>query len=164
VLQALLRERVSIRDLAPVLEAMADTAAVSKELEVVVERVRQRLARSLTKQHLESDGHLYCFTLHPGVEQAIVDSVQRTDAGIQLALEPTLRQQLLEAVRRQAERMVAAGHQPLALCAPRVRGALRTLAQEAVPTLVVLSYSEVVPGVPVEALGMLTKNHEDSTV
>jgi flagellar biosynthesis protein FlhA len=164
VLQRLLSERVSIRDLATVLEALADAAAITKELEPLTERVRQRLARSLTKQHEESDGRLYCFTLHPGIEQAIVDSIQRLDSGMHLALDPTVRQQLVEAIRRQAELMVAAGHQPLALCAPRARWALRLLAQDAVPTLVALSYVEVTPGTTVEALGMVARNHEDSAL
>jgi flagellar biosynthesis protein FlhA len=164
VLQRLLSERVSIRDLMAVLEALADTAVVTKELDQLTERVRCRLARSLTKQHVESDGRLYCFTLHPVVEQTIVDGVQRTDTGMQLAIETTLRQQLLEGIRRQAELMVAGGHQPLALCAPRVRPALRLLAQEAAPTLVALSYAEVNPGTAVEALGMVARNHEDPAV
>ena len=164
VLQRLLSERVSIRDLATVLEALADAAAITKELEPLTERVRQRLARGLTKQHVESDGRLYCFTLHPGVEQAIVDGIQRLDSGTHLALDPTVRQQLLEAIRRQAELMVAAGHQPLALCAPRVRSALRLLAEDAVPTLVALSYAEVTPGTAVEAMGMVSRTHEDSAL
>src|SRR5439155_15310571 len=75
VLQLLLRERVSVRDLAAVLEAMADAAPTSKEVELIAERVRQRLARGLTKQHLENDGRLYCFTLHPTVEQVLVDGI-----------------------------------------------------------------------------------------
>jgi flagellar biosynthesis protein FlhA len=118
----------------------------------------------LTKQHAEKDGRLFCFTLHPLVEQAVADSIQRAETGMHLAVDPTLRQQLVEAIRRQAELMVAAGHQPLALCAPRVRPALRLLAQDAVPTLVALSYSEVTPGTAVEALGMVTRNHEDTAI
>jgi flagellar biosynthesis protein FlhA len=164
VLQLLLRERVSVRDLTTTLEAMADAASVSKEVELIAERVRQRLSRSLTKQHRESDGRIYCFTLHPTAEQVLADGIQRTETGTQLAIEPTVRQQLIDGVRRQAERMVAAGHQPIALCAPRVRWALRQLAEEAVPTLVVLSYPEIAAGVEVEAVGMVTRNHEDTAL
>jgi flagellar biosynthesis protein FlhA len=164
VLQLLLRERVSIRDLATILEAAADSVALTRDPEQLAEFVRQRLARSLTRQYLEGDGRLYCFTIHPTLEQQIVDSIQRTEAGMHLALEFSAQQQLAELFRRQAERMVAAGHQPLALCAPRVRAAIRQLCQSSVPTLVALSYHEVTPGVAVEALGMVTREHEDSAV
>jgi flagellar biosynthesis protein FlhA len=164
VLQLLLRERVSIRDLATILEALADAAALTRDPEQLTEFVRQKLARSLTRQYLEPDGRLYCFTLHPTVEQALVESMQRTESGMHLAIEMTTQQQLLETFRRQAERMVGAGHQPLALCAPRVRPAVRQLCQSAIPTLVALSYNEVTPGVAVEALGMVNRNHEDSAV
>jgi flagellar biosynthesis protein FlhA len=170
VLQILLKERVSIRDLTTVLEALADAAALTRDPEPLAEFVRQRLARSLTKQHAETGAHgvgggcLYCFTLHPTVEQALVDNLRRTDAGVQLALDTTTQQKLIEAIRREAERLVAAGHQPLVLCAPRVRPAFRQLAERAVPTLVALSYAEVTPGVAVEALGMVTWNDENPTL
>jgi flagellar biosynthesis protein FlhA len=164
VLQLLLRERVSIRDLGTVLESLADAAALTRDPEQLAEFVRQRLARGLTHQHLDGSGRLYCFTLDPGVEQRIAESIQRTEAGLQLALDLDTRQRLLGAIRREAERMVAAGYQPLLLCAPRVRAAVRQLAQGAVPTLVALSYNEVTPGIAVEAVGMVTGNDEDSTL
>jgi flagellar biosynthesis protein FlhA len=164
VLQLLLEERVTIRDLATILEAIADSVGLTRDPGQLAEFVRQRLARSLTRQYLEGDGRLYCFTIHPTVEQQLVDSIQRTDAGMHLAIEFSAQQQLVELFRRQAERMVAAGHQPLALCGPRVRAAVRQLCQSSVPTLVALSYHEVTPGVAVEALGIVTREHEDSAV
>lgn len=164
VLQLLLKERVSIRDLATVLEAVADTAGLTREPEILTEFVRQRLARSLTKQYLEADGRLYCITLHPAVEQTIADGIQRTETGAQLLLESATQQRLIAAIRRLSEGMVAAGHQPLVLCAPRVRAAVRQLTQSAVPTLVALSFAEVTPGIAVESLGMVTGSDEDPTV
>jgi flagellar biosynthesis protein FlhA len=89
------------------------------------------------------------------VEQMVVDSVRRTEAGSMVAMEPASQQKLQEAIRVQAERLVAAGHQPLALCAPRARAAFRQIAERGIPTIVVLSYAEVAPGVEVEALGMV---------
>jgi flagellar biosynthesis protein FlhA len=156
VLQLLLKERVSIRDLSTILEALSDAAGATREAEPLTEYVRQRLARSLTRQYVEGDGRLYCFTLHPVVEQTLMDNLRRTDAGVQLALEMTTQQKLVEATRRQAEQMVAKGHQPLALCAPRVRTALRQLIERSIPTLVALSYAEIAAGVGVESLGMVT--------
>jgi flagellar biosynthesis protein FlhA len=176
VLQSLLKERVSIRDLPHVLEALADAATVSRDVDQVTEHARQKLARALTRQHVAADGRLYCFTLHPTVEQVVLGSLRRVEGNLPAAagqpaggqalpvLDAATHQRLIEAVRRQAERMVASGWQPLVLCAPRARSAFRQLVERAVPTLVALSYGEVTPGTAVEAVGMVSWNDEDSAV
>jgi flagellar biosynthesis protein FlhA len=171
VLQALLRERVSIRDLTTILEAIADAAPTSTDPELITEYVRQRLARALTKQHLDADGTLYCFTMHPSLETLLAESLRRPEGGAttggagRIVLEAGVQQKLLDAIRQQAERMMAAGRQPLVLCASRVRRPLQALLERAMPTLAVLAFGEVVPGVPVESLGMVTwSNDEDPTV
>lgn len=156
VLQALLRERVTIRDLVAILEALADAAPTTQEVEPLTEYVRGRLARTLTRQYTESDGRLYCFTLHPTVEQTISEGLRRTEAGPQLVLDPPVMQSLTEGVRGQVERIIAAGHHPLLLCAPRVRPAARLLAERVMPTITVLSYGEISPGVAVESTGMVS--------
>jgi flagellar biosynthesis protein FlhA len=188
-LQSLLAERVCIRDLVTILEALADGAQLTTDPEFLTEGVRARLARTLTQQYAErlpvaadrppSDGsrpsasrlpatdaesrgdagdggRLYCFTVHPTMEQTIVDSLRRTDQGTQLVLDPTIHQRIVDGVRRESERMVSLGHQPLVLCAPRIRPVLRQLVERAVPTLVALSYVEVAPGVAVESVGMVS--------
>src|SRR5262249_12572531 len=71
VSQLLLSERVSIRDLTAILEASADASAGTRDPEIIVEHVRQRLGRQLTKQHVEADGKLYCFVMHPSLEQTV---------------------------------------------------------------------------------------------
>jgi len=176
-LQLLLAERVSIRDLVTILEALADGAQLTTDPEYLTEGVRARLARTLTQQYAEqapasgsqlpaaraagrdltpAGPRLVCFTVHPTVEQTIVDHLRRTDQGTQLVLDPTIHQRIVDGVRREAERMVGAGHQPLVLCAPRIRPALRQLVERAVPTLAALSYVEVAPGVTVESVGMVS--------
>jgi flagellar biosynthesis protein FlhA len=113
---------------------------------------------------VDASGRLYCFTLHPQVEQTLVDHVRKTEVGPQIALDGKLQQKLLESVKRIAERMVGDGRQPLALCAPRVRLVFHQLASRAVPSLVSLAYGEVSPGTPVESVGMVTWNDEDQAV
>ena len=164
VLQILLRDRVSIRDLTTILEALSDAAASTRDPELLAEHVRFRLARQLTHQYVEADGHLYCITLHPTVEQTLMENLRRNDVGTQITLDPTTQQRLGTAIRRQAERMAAAGHLPLLMCAPRLRSAIRPLIERSVPTLIVLSYAEITSGVAVESLGMVMWNDENPTV
>ena len=164
VLQILLRDRVSIRDLATILEALTDAATSTRDPEVLAEHVRFRLARQLTHQYVEADGRLYCMTLHPSVEQILMDNFRRSDVGTQITLDPATQERLGIAIRRQAERMAAAGHVPLLMCAPRLRSAIRPLIERSVPTLIVLSYAEITSGVAVESLGMVIWNDENSSV
>lgn len=164
VLQVLLRDRVSIRDLTTILEALTDAASLTRDPEVLADQVRARLARQLTQQYAEPDGRLYCMTLHPSVEQTLVENLRRSDAGTQITLDPATQQTLVATIRRLAERMAAAGHLPLVLCPPRLRSAVRSLTERGVPTLIVLSYAEITSGVAVESLGMVTWNDENSTI
>jgi flagellar biosynthesis protein FlhA len=164
VLQLLLRERVSIRDLTTILEALTDAAGMTREPEQLADHVRHRLARQLTHQYTDADGRLYCVTLHPSVEQTLADNLRRSDSGAQLLLEPAVQQRLVGTIRRQAERMTAAGNQPLVLAAPRIRSALRQLTERAVPNLAVLSYAEISAGAAVESRGMVTWDDENSTL
>src|SRR5439155_1319240 len=126
-LQLLLGERVSIRDITSILEAAADSSTGSRDPEIIVEHVRQRLARQITLQHGEANNRLYCFTLHPSLEQTIAENIKKTDGGLQLTLEPGAQTLLVSAIREWAERMIAGGHQPVLLCSPRVRAAVRRL-------------------------------------
>jgi flagellar biosynthesis protein FlhA len=164
VLQILLRDRVSIRDLTSILEALSDAAASTRDPEVLAEHVRFRLSRQLTHQYVEADGRLYCMTLHPTVEQTLMDNLRRNDVGTQITLDPITQQRLGSAIRRQAERMAAAGHLPLLMCAPRLRSAIRPLIERSVPTLIVLSYAEITAGIAVESLGMVMLSDENPTV
>ncbi len=164
VLQMLLRERVSIRDLSLILEALADGAALSREPEFLAEQARQRLARTLTSSVVNQEGRLYCFTLHPAVEQTLADNLRKTDAGAQVALDPTTMQRMMQAIQEQCERMMLAGHQPVALCSSRSRLAMHQISQRVVPSLVVMSYSEIVAGTPVESVGMVSWTNEDSKI
>ena len=160
VLQNLLSERVSIRDLAVILEALADAARLTKDTDLLTDYVRQALSRQITKQYQSPDGTVRVFTLDPAIEQMIADGIRVTDNGSQLALEPKAAQDILEQTRDQAERMAALGYQPVALCSPRVRMHFRRLVQPMAATLAVLSFHELAPGVRLETVGMVSLANE----
>ena len=162
VLQLLLRDRISIRDLVSILEALADAAPSVRDPETLVDHVRSRMARQLTQQYAENDGRLYCMTLHPAAEQNLLERVRLGD-GV-LAVAPDEQRRMVDAFKLQAENMVRFGHRPLLLCPPRLRAQVRSLTEIGIPTLVVLSYAEIAQNVPVESLGMVNWNDENSTI
>lgn len=155
VLQNLLAERVPIRDLTTILEALADAARLTRDTDLLTEHVRQALARQITMQQRCEDGVLRAFTLDPRLEQTLADGLRQTDVGVQLVLEPSVVQQVLNATRSEVERLANEGRQPVALCSPRVRSHYRRLAARMVPTLAVLSYNELASGCQLETTGMV---------
>src|SRR6185295_11256850 len=129
VLQNLLRENVSIRDLLTIVETLADHAPATKDPAVLTEQVRQALSRSIVNRFLTSDRVLPLVTLAPRLEKMITESVHRTDDGTYLALEPTAAQRLLGRLAHWSEQFAAQGQQPLVLCSTSVRGHLRRLTE-----------------------------------
>ncbi len=162
VLQNLLSERVSIRDLAVIFEGLSDAARLTRDTDLLTDYARQYLSRQITKQYLCPDSIVRVFTLDPMVEQAIADGIRHTESGAQLVLEPGVAQELLEETREQAEMMASMGYMPVAICSPRVRIHYRRLAERMAPALAVLSFNELASGVKLETLGMVTLAHEDS--
>jgi flagellar biosynthesis protein FlhA len=149
VLQNLLRERVSVRDLVTVLEAITDQARVTHDADVLSEHVRQALARQLTRQYAGEDGRLSVITLAPAWQQELAKNVVQTERGPSLHVEPGAAQQFLHRIREAMERLAAAGHQPIILCPARLRLPLRRFTELALPSVVVLAYSEISPNVEV---------------
>lgn len=159
ILSNLLRERVSIRDMVTILETLADYAPTTKDLDRLTEHVRQALARQIVQPLLGADKSLPVLTLDPKVEQQILDSVQQSDYGSYLTLDPKVLQELMQSLNREVEKMVLKGYSPVLVCAPIVRIHLKRLTERQLPQLVMLSYNELVPGVQVQAVGMVMAGH-----
>jgi len=149
VLQNLLRERVSIRDLVTILEAITDPARSTRDPDALSEYARRRLARQLTQQYASEDGRLVVITIAPAWQQNLLQHVVQTEDGPALHVDSATAQRLLQGLREAMERVAAAGHQPVVLCAPKLRLPLRRLTERSLPGLVVLAYSEVSPDVQV---------------
>src|SRR5207247_10382759 len=137
VLQNLLRESVSIRDLVTVLETLADQAPRVKDADALTEHVRQALGRSITKRFLGPDGALALVTLGANLERLLLDSVKRTDDGAFLELEPALAQRLIGRLAEGVERFGAQHLVPLLLCSTPIRRHVQLLLQLEPPPLAV---------------------------
>jgi flagellar biosynthesis protein FlhA len=156
VLQNLLQEHVSIRDLATILETLSDHAPRSKDPDVLTEHVRQGLGRAITKRLLSSDGTLALVTLAAGVERFLIDSLQRTDDGTGLALEPAYAQRLIGRLAQWSERFTTQHLSPVLLCSAALRPWLRRAVERVVPSLALLSPGEIGPSVRIRSLGVVT--------
>ncbi|HBW36422.1 flagellar biosynthesis protein FlhA [Desulfosporosinus sp. BICA1-9] len=155
VLANLLRERVSIRDMVTILETLADQAHGTKDLDRLTEHVRQGLARQILQPLLGKDKNLPVMTLDPQIEQQILDSIQPSDYGTYLALDPKILQILMQNLTREVEKVILKGFTPVIVCAPLVRINLKRVTERQLPQLMVLSYNELVQGVQVQAVGMV---------
>ncbi len=153
VLQNLLREGVSVRDLVSIAESLADHARQTKDPDILTEYARQALYRTITRQYGLDKGPTNVVTVDPELEQVILRSVQRTDQGSYLALDPEVTQRVHASLRDLIEKLTALGRQAIVLCSPIVRLYFRRLTEKALPRLVVLSYNELDSGVEVESIG-----------
>ncbi len=155
VLQNLLRERITIRDLVTIMETLADYARQTRDTEALTEYVRQRLSRAISAQYRGPDGLVHVITLSPRVEQQLTEALKQTDQGTMIAMEPVRAQALLQRLATEMERVAGLGHAPVLLCSARLRLAVRRLTERVLPNLVVLSFSEISAGVDVQAEGMV---------
>ncbi len=162
VLQGLLRERVPVRDLESILEAIADVAGRTKDAEILTEYARNALARTLCHQQKGDDGRIHCITLDPGLEQLIGKSLERSEHGTVLTLPPQLQTRIVSAIRTQVDKAATAtrGKPPVLLTPPQIRLWLRKMLEVQLPSVAVLSYNEIVRGFEVESHGMVVLTDE----
>ncbi|MBU0729192.1 MAG: flagellar biosynthesis protein FlhA [Proteobacteria bacterium] len=158
VLQNLLRERVSIRDLLTICETLADYSPISKDPEILTEYVRQKLARSIISGYTDDKGTLSVLTLSTKVEDFVRESIQKTDQGTYLALEPNLTQRLLEAIQASVEKISAEGYQPIIVCSPIVRRHIRHIIERFMPQIMILSHNELTTQTKIKSLGTIEIN------
>jgi flagellar biosynthesis protein FlhA len=161
VLQNLLQERIPIRDLLAILEALADWAPVTKDLNILTERVRHALARTITQMYLTSEGKIAAITLGHTVESTIAEALQQSDQGNFLSLDPMIAQKLMNNLARRLEKMTAADYQPIVMCSAQIRPHFKMLVDRFMPHVVVLSYDEILSNIEIQSIDMLELDHAD---
>jgi len=155
VLQNLLREQISIRDLAAIFETLADYAVYTKDPRVLTEYVRQSLNRQITEQYAE-EGVIHVLTAGATLEKGISDSIQQTEAGVYyLSMDPQLSRRITEELKGEIERVVKAGSQPIFLTSPNIRMYLKQFVDKVLPTVPVLSYTELEPDIEIQSIGVV---------
>ncbi len=150
VLQGLLRERVPIRDLRTICEAVADSARTIKEPLLLTEAARHALARTLSLRYRAADGAVHAVAIAPPLDTRLGEQMTLQPGRVSLDLAGADARRVTEAVRQSVDALTTEGHQPVLLCTTRIRLALRSLLERVLPQLVVLSYEEILPAVPVQ--------------
>ena len=149
----LIREKVSIKDIIFIFERLCDYARFSKEPDILSERIRAALGRQICLSNCTEDKVLYALTLSSEWEKTLDDSCQRTELGTMFLLNPMQVQELIETTASTLMRAhQTVGRQPVILCSPRIRLPLYQLLERHIPTIVVISYSELITDIRVEAV------------
>ncbi len=164
VLQNLISERVSIRDLQSICETLADYGPMVKDPEILTEYVRQALARTITKPYETEDEKLHLITIQQELEDRMAKSLQKTDQGTYLAIDPEFMRQLVQAVNVEVKQVVNMGMHPVILCSPMIRRHLRKLLERFLPEVVVLSHNELSGHLEIKSVGMIRFKHAGQDV
>ncbi|NMB10609.1 MAG: EscV/YscV/HrcV family type III secretion system export apparatus protein, partial [Tissierellia bacterium] len=156
VLQNLLKERVPIRDLVIILEALTDGVRLNSDIDFLTDHVRQSMARTICRQHVTPDNVLPVITLHPRLEETIAQSVQNTQLGKYPVLEPQLAKKIMDNLQAVLEKLSTQGVNPVIICAPQVRLPFKRLSQRYFPQLSILSLNEIIHGIDIQVMGTVS--------
>jgi len=156
VLQNLLREQISIRDLLTIFECLADHAATSRDTDVLTEYVRQSLKRSISAKYFPANETTSVVTLDPKVEQDIMNSVKQTEQGAYLTLDPERTKEIMKSVEEEVAKLENIGKAPIVITSPIVRMYFKKLTEDYIKDLIVVSYNEIDSNVELQSVGMVT--------
>lgn len=156
VLSNLLREEICIRDMVTILETLADYAPITRDTDVLTEYVRQALGRAISQKYMEKDKTNGVITIDPALEQELTNSVQKSDFGSFIAIDPAKMETLINNLTKQVKVAVANGEQPIILTAPGLRPYFKKMIEGVLPSVVVLSYNEIDAEANIRSIGMLS--------
>ena len=161
VLQRLLRERVSIRDILTILETLADYVPITKNVDMLTGYVRQALSRTITREYKDADGNITVIMVSPDIEDNINKSVQHIEHESFVTADPVLIQEVVSNLQKFVGTFADKGLQPVILCSPNVRMYLRKILEKFFPNIIVLSHNEITREVNIKSLGMLVAKNAD---
>lgn len=156
VLQNLLREGISIRDLITIFETLADYAPTTRDTDVLTEYVRQSLKRAISSKYFPQNETNSVVTLDPKIEQEIMSSVKQTEQGAYLTIDPEKTQQILKSVEEEVKKLENLGRNPIIITSPIVRMYFKKLIGDYYKDLIVVSYNEIESNVELQSIGMVT--------
>ncbi len=156
VLQNLLKEGISIRDLLTIAETLADYASTTRDTDILTEYVRQSLKRAISTKYFSSNETTSVVTLDPKIEQEIMGSVKQTETGAFLNLDPARARAIIDSVGNEVKKLENLGKTPIIITSPIVRMYFKRLTEDYYKDLVVVSYNEVESNVELQSVGMVT--------
>lgn len=153
ILQNLLAEGISIRNLSTILEKVGDFAHLTKSPDELSEHARRALGAQIVRPYLNESGALKAITLDPRLEQQIGQGLRQTPNEISLVLDPNLARHVIDKLTRYVQQMVASGQQPVLICAPQIRLGFKRFFESAFAELVVIAYPEIPSRIEVQSAG-----------
>ena len=156
VLQNLLEEGISIRDLVTIFETLADHAAVTRDTDILTEYVRQSLKRAISVKYFPPNEVTNVITLDPKVEQEIMGAVKNTEQGSYLSLDPARTKAIMDSLGEELKKLEDMGKNPIVITSPIVRLYFKKLASDYYKDIIVISYNEVESNIELQSVGMVT--------
>ncbi|MFA9463820.1 MAG: flagellar biosynthesis protein FlhA [Velocimicrobium sp.] len=156
VLQNLLREGISIRDLITIFETLADYAPTTRDTDVLTEYARQSLKRAISSRYFSSNEMTSVVTLDPKIEQEIMGAVKQTEQGAYLNLDPDRTQGIIDSVQEEVNKLENLGKNPIVITSPIVRMYFKKLTSDYFKDLIVISYNEIESNIELQSVGMVT--------
>jgi flagellar biosynthesis protein FlhA len=156
ILQMLLREQVSVRQLGLILETLGDHASRSKDPVLLTEYVRHRLARQICTRYRNQEGELYVVALDPALEDKIRAGFEHNERGLFVRLSPQAVEATCASIAREVEKLTTANQTPIILVSPQIRAAVKRVTENQLPQLVVLSFNEITRDTKIVTLGIVT--------
>lgn len=156
VLQNLLKEGVSIRDLLTIFETLADYAPTTRDTDILTEYVRQSLKRAISSKYFPSHETTSVVTLDPKVEQEIMGSVKQSEQGAYLTLDPEKTKAIMASVEQETKKLESLGKNPIVITSPIVRMYFKRLTEDYFKELIVVSYNEIESNIELQSVGMVT--------
>ena len=156
VLQNLLKEGISIRDLLTIFETLADYASTSRDTDILTEYVRQNLKRAISSKFFSPRETTSVVTLDPALEQEIMKSVKQTEQGAYLSLDPETSRSIIKSVETEIKKLENMGKTPIVITSPIVRIYFKRLTEEYYRDLIIISYNEIANDVELQSVGMIT--------
>ena len=158
VLQNLLEESISIRDLVTIFETLADYAPTTRDTDILTEYVRQRLKRAISNTYFAEGEMTTVVTLDPKVEQDIMNSIKQTEQGAYITLDPAVTKKILNSTEREIKKLEDQGKAPIIITSPIVRMYFKKLTKDYFKDLIVISYNEIESDVELQSIGVVTDN------
>lgn len=156
VLQNLIKEGISIRDLLTILETLADHAGVTRDTDILTEYARQSLKRAISSKYFPANETTSVITIDPKIEQEIMNAVKQTEQGAYLTLEPEKSQKIIKSVEEEIQKLENIGKSSIVITSPIVRMYFKKLTMDYFKDLIVVSYNEVESNVELQSVGMVS--------
>ena len=159
VLQNLLKEQISVKDMLTIVETLADYAPITKDPDILTEYVRHKMARSIVGPYIGADGVLDLIIVDQNVEDMLQKGIQKTEHGSYISIDPKIADPIISSIQKESEKAMAKNIQPILMTSPAIRRHLKKMSESFLPSLMVVSQSELLSDMKIQSIGEVSLNY-----